>query len=303
MQFYILTNPEPDSPQDRRARIDVISADGSVFGDAPRCRACGRALGGKVWLPPYRIELETSGMYYGDLAFKGNDIVVSDRFVRVYQENRLTGLSEFVPVEIVKAVHRLGRPREERPEYFKARVSMSQTTVDQEASEMEWAPDGTDLGTIENTAWSPSEVECAVCLNRKGIFVRYKRMIIRPESWTGEDIFLARGGPTRHVISSTFKETCREHGMNGAVFIPAESEEAGWDHYPSDATRLQRILRDWENTSLTADARRDAYATLVFWITNDRSLRQKADFDPDTDFDPKIIESARSIIAAGLKRH
>jgi hypothetical protein len=215
MEFYLL-NRTPRGLQEA-ARTDVIAADGTKHGDAPRCDACGKYIGMRCWLPPYRVELDTWGRKFGDLAFQnvGADLLVSARFKRLYEEHELTGLISFEPVEIVN-VNRHRNLSGEPPSYFKAGVYRSQTLIDQTAAGLEWET-------------PPS---CEVC-GLGTTIKRWKGIAIRPETWTGEDIFLVRKMPGEDVITSPrFKAFCEVNEITNAVFIPAE--EYGHDFYPGE---------------------------------------------------------------------
>jgi hypothetical protein len=82
----------------------------TFVGDAPRCPRCGGPIGMRPSLPPIRIELETWGKRFGDVAIDaGNEVLVSERFKDAFQSVGLTGLSPFMPAEVVKAIARRGK--------------------------------------------------------------------------------------------------------------------------------------------------------------------------------------------------
>jgi hypothetical protein len=210
MVFYLL-NQTPTG-RNAAASIDALTADGTKYGDAPRCEACGDFLGMRPWLPPYRVELETWGSEFGDLAFPtADDILVSLRFKQLWEREGLVGLSGFEPVEVVK-VRRHRKFRGDPPPYFKAAVVLSRAVVDNVASAVE----------LEE------QPMCPVCQLGSGI-KRWKAIIIKPETWNGEDIFQLRwvGG---FYVTNRFKEFCEANDIKNAVLIPAE--EYGHDFYP-----------------------------------------------------------------------
>lgn len=188
MQFYVLRQPKPDSPEDRLGRSTAIKEEGSNFGDCVECPSCHSPLSMLKWLPPYRIELESWGKHYGDVADIGDDLIVSGRFVEVFTNSGLKGLTGFEPIEVIKVIHRRGRPKEPLPRYFKANVVRSATTIDQEASGFVWA--------------DKSKV-CPVCLFDD--LKRYRCLIVKEESLTGDDVFFPHGGKDRasaHLVTS-----------------------------------------------------------------------------------------------------
>jgi hypothetical protein len=100
-------------------------------------------------------------------------------------------------------------------------VSRGRTAIDLAASGFEWLEPPT----------------CPEC--RSAIIVRWQRVVIEEETWTGDDIFIARGLPGTYVVSERFKGVCDEHHIKNAVFVPAESY--GHDFYPGmkDPSELQ----------------------------------------------------------------
>ncbi len=71
---------------------------------------------------------------------------------------------------------------------------------------------------------------CPVC--HKATIVRWKRLIVKDGTWTGEDIFRPRGMSGTSMVSQRFKDACELHGIKNAVFEPAET--SGHDFYPWD---------------------------------------------------------------------
>jgi len=221
MEFYVLETPKPDSAEDRAGRIDAIAEEGFNVGEAPCCARCGRFLGMLTWLPPYRLEIETWGRRYGDVARTGDDLIVSERFKEAFQNAGLIGIKNFEPVEVSKITHRRGKPSETMPRYFKATVVRSPTTVDQDAS---------------GCVWEDESKVCPECLFGK--LKRYKRLVIKQETWNGEDVFFPRGGHGP-IVSERFRSMFFDHELLGVVFIPSESEDAGYDSFPWEAATNQ----------------------------------------------------------------
>ena len=218
MKFYVLETPKPDSPEDFAGRIDVMKPDKGVNrGPAPTCPRCGRVLGMMTWLPPYRIGVETWGRRYGDVARTGDDLIVSDRFKKAFEERGLRGIKDFEPVEVIKVTHRRGKPKEPMPRYFKGSVAFSPTAIDQKAS---------------GYVWEDESRVCSECqFDRLADVKRYKRLVIKEDTWNGDDVFFPRGG-RRVMVSERFRSMFHEYQLLGAVFIPSESEEAGRDRCP-----------------------------------------------------------------------
>jgi hypothetical protein len=133
-------------------------------------------------------------------------MIVSEQFVLAFQDCGLNGLSPFEPVEIVKVIDRGGRPNQPFPRYFTATVTLSPTTVDQQASGYVWADE--------------SKV-CPACLFDR--LKRFARIVIKEETWNGDDIFYPRGG-TRLMVSERFKAFCERHAFLNVVFRSPDQE-------------------------------------------------------------------------------
>jgi len=214
MKFYVIDQPKAGSPEDRFGGTDAVMEEGTNTGEAVRCPACDRPLSMLKWLPPYRIELESWGKHYGDVAKIGDDLIVSERFMQVFSSCGLKGLVNVESVEIVRLVHRRRKPKEPLPKYFKATVVRSQTTIDQEAS---------------GYVWGDKSKVCPECLF--DTLKRYRTLIVQAETWSGDDVFFPRGGHGP-LVSERFKTAFSDQGLKGAIFISADSKEAGYDSFP-----------------------------------------------------------------------
>jgi hypothetical protein len=215
MKYFVL-NHAPTGKHEV-ARVDVLAADGTIYGDAPRCDACGKYIGMREWLPPYRVELDTWGREYGDLAFigVGSEVLVSRRFVELWKREGLVGLNGYEPVEIVKIRHHR-KLRGDPPQYFRALATRGRAVMDQAASGFEWEEAPT----------------CVVC-QLGHLIKRWERVIIDEATWSGEDFFVPRGLATL-ITTERFKRFCEADNIKNAVFIPAE--EYGHDFYPWERT-------------------------------------------------------------------
>jgi hypothetical protein len=194
------------------------SEDKAVQGEAARCPRCGAFVSMLSWLPPLRATLQLYGTTFGDFAFMGgsDDFLVSQKFRDVYHGYGLTGLSGFEPVEITKTTSRRKKKLPQPPAYFRVCAEYGQTALDLAASGFEWLEQPT----------------CPVC--QTATIVRWKRLIVNPDTWHGEDAFRPRGLSGTTMVSQRFKDACELNGIRNAVFEPAES--SGHDFYPWDKT-------------------------------------------------------------------
>ncbi len=195
---------------------DALQTDDAVIGEPPRCEACGDPIGMRAWLPPLRVNFWVCREGYCDLVYPTNDdILVSLRFKKIFEHEHLRGLSSFDPVELAK-VRPKRRAKEPPPAYFRARVCRSQAVLDKVASGYE--------------AREPGPT-CPVCLVGPPIS-RWKGIVIKEETWPGEDILHPRGGSGHIIVSERFKQICERHAVKNACFVPAE--EYSGDFYPAE---------------------------------------------------------------------
>jgi hypothetical protein len=181
-------------------------------GEAPRCPKCNCFVGSLPVLPPVHVELELFGHYFADVAFTGDQLLVSARLREAYIESQFSGLSSFYPVSVISAKSRKRKLRNECPIYFLAYVSNGRAAVDTTVSGFEWEAE-------------PSCLEC-----REGMIKRWSRIVIEPGTWDGKDVFRPRGLSGTILVTERFRDMYIGHGFRNGVFIPAE--EFGHDFYP-----------------------------------------------------------------------
>jgi hypothetical protein len=210
MRFYVLEHPT--DPVDD-ALTEFHAAAGTKRGDAPWCPRCGNPIGMLTRLAPIRAELETFGKRLGDMAFGvSNDVLVSERFRDAFISSGLSGLSGFLPAQIVKVIARRGRISSPMPNYFFAMPGRSRAAIDDRASGIDYI----------DKRWS-----CEEC--RIGSMKRLRRLVLEPGTWSGEDVFIARGLPGTIVTSERFKEFCERNAFTNCLLIPGERYH--FDHY------------------------------------------------------------------------
>jgi hypothetical protein len=210
MQVYVLDRPKA---KDSDARTDFLDDDQSKVGPAPRCPACGSAIGSLPRLPPWRAELKLWGRRFGDLAFgPGMDVLVSARFRDAFLRSGLTGFSGFAPAEIIKVVARLRNIPMPPPSYFVAVPGKSRAAVDDRASGLDY-----------EKRWT-----CKEC--RTGSMMRLRRLVLEPGTWSGEDVFIARGLPGTIITSERFKKFCDTLAFTNCVLI--EAAHYHFDFFP-----------------------------------------------------------------------
>jgi len=211
MNFYVLIDPRDISGP---AVTNFGKADPVNRGEAHRCSVCGSYISALPWLPPYKAELEVWGKEYGDIAFMpgGNELLVSARFADLYKAEGLTGLSGFHEVEIMKVIRRGGSHlNAPPPRYYCVSIIRSRAAIDLTASEVIHA----------------KPVTCNEC--RAGSIKRWSRIVIEENTWSGEDVFEARG-LVEIITSERFKEFFVRNRVNNGVLVNAA--EYAHDFYP-----------------------------------------------------------------------
>ena len=189
---------------------EMLEADPLILGDAPRCEVCGLYSGGRPWLPPHRAELTLRGSHWGDFAFRGDggeDFLISERAAELYRGEKLRGLSGFEQVDIARAKG----TDEEPPPYLHVAVGRSQAAVDERGSSL----------------IRPEPPTCQRC--RSAGLEAIHGFALEPSSWSGEDVFFARGLTGVVVVSRRFRDFVHSHALTNVRLTPTESYE--WDPY------------------------------------------------------------------------
>ncbi|MEW6536828.1 MAG: hypothetical protein AB1454_14555 [Candidatus Auribacterota bacterium] len=216
MNFFIFVNPMNTNIE---GVTDFLRGDSINTGRLPnalKCDVCGKLLGSLSWLPPYTAELEFWGREVGDVAFgTAEGFLISERFKESYEQTDLKGLSGFEKVEIVKMKRHKRKHPELIPNYYYVRVPITKAKIDFEASELEYEGDPV----------------CPGCNSgKRGITKRVQRVILENDSWSGEDIFIARGLWGTFLTTERFRDFYLSNNFKNGVFIEAENYH--FDFYP-----------------------------------------------------------------------
>ena len=192
------------------------------------CPTCKRSIGPLRWQSPFRVELVVYGKSYGDIVdASGRDWLISDRLRELIDTHRISGLEGFEPVEIARIVskNRIAQSLGDPPQYFRVSPQLGSAAIDQIASEF---------------VREPPEF-CQSCRLGSGIIKRWKRIVFEPSTWTGEDVFIARGLPGSCFTSERFRDMCLTNNVTNAVFTIADKY---WhDFYPwENQERAREVL-------------------------------------------------------------
>jgi len=212
MTFYVLEAPKSDQSD---AETICLDAEKTQMGTAPRCPVCGAAVGQLRPLPPRQIEVALGGRRFGDLGFGlGTELLVSERFRDAFVKSGLTGLPVFTPAEIIGVIARFGKIPTPIPSYFVAAPARSRAIIDDRASGIDYSQ-----------RW-----KCKEC--KSGMMMRLRRLVLEPGSWSGEDIFIARGLPGTVITSERFKQFCDRHSFSNCFLVDADRYH--FDFFPND---------------------------------------------------------------------
>lgn len=179
-----------------------------LVGEGNNCPVCGGPIGPLRWLLPHRIMLSSAKPEkWGDFVWgAGFDLMVSARFKAVYEAEGLTGITVFYPsAEVVRVGRRkTGDIPPSLPAYHLVEVMWNGANLDDTAS-----------GVIRKK----KKTECGFC---RGAPTSFERAVLDQSSWTGADIFEARGLYGDIVVTERFKQMVENHRLRNALLIPAE---------------------------------------------------------------------------------
>lgn len=206
LRFFVLTD-------DMHGRHDTksLTAEPDNSGDAPRCPQCGRFIGMRTWLPPYRVELQLYGEEFGDFVeCTGYDFLISERFAEAFKAERLTGLLGFHPVELARVLRKRKKSKAAlAPRYLAVTACFGRGAVDETRS------------LIRRN----KPVTCDEC--RSTGVDSIHGFALEPGTWQGEDIFRPRGEQGSIFVSERFAEFVRRHGLTNMKLTPIE--DYVWD--------------------------------------------------------------------------
>lgn len=199
-KFYLL---------DRQDAVTNSTTDFYIVGEintgsAPSCDLCGQPSGLLSWLPPYVVRIRGFGDIYGDISFGGGvDFLVSENFRTMYESNNFSGLQGFEPVTVVSATLKKKKKTVLHPNYFHVRACISNACVNDRASGIE----------------RETGINCPGCGG--GSVKRLARIVLTVGTWSGEDVFYARGLPGCVLVTDRFITAYRKAGLSGGNFIDA----------------------------------------------------------------------------------
>ncbi|HSP79461.1 MAG TPA: hypothetical protein VLQ93_13075 [Myxococcaceae bacterium] len=204
-RFFVLEDGAGGSHDTEFTRL------GDNVGEAPRCPQCGDIIGKRSWLPPYRVTLELYGEDFADfIKGFGPKLLVTERFADAFRAEGLTGFQGFQPVDVAKVRRQRHRPKPPNvPRYFYVTPAFGSAAVDEAHSRIQRS----------------EPISCDWC-RMTGVDA-IQGFALEPESWSGEDVFIARGLPGTLIVSERFARFAAAHGLTHMRLTP--TEQYAWD--------------------------------------------------------------------------
>lgn len=181
------------------------------LGVGPDCPACGGPVGPRTWLPPKHSHFGagTRTRQAGDLVFGTTPpFLASQRFVQAWDEEGLTGVDRWDPVQVK------GR---KAGEWFHPVLPPPTVRADFERMEIEWKQRPT----------------CEVC--RRGYSTGHAGLGIQSGSWEGQALFGLLDFPGVTVVSSDFRRWAESNAFENIEFVPVD--EYGYDDLRGELRR------------------------------------------------------------------
>jgi len=217
MSFYIsddLTEVATLVKENPNARYfgkwcDALAVD-ELIGDSEKCPVCNRHVSMLKWLEPRKIKL--SNTRYPDRlkSWLPQSFVISERSKEAYEQEGLTGIKLFTPVEVVK-VSRMKKDSPASFNYFSAEIAYtSNVRVDVANSEI--------IG--QNDDW-----QCALCNPFGSTRDQIIKISLDASNWQGEDIFKVYSLGV--VYSQKFYDLVQKHNLTNFNLVPVSEYQRG----------------------------------------------------------------------------
>lgn len=203
MNFYVL-NSEGGRFGTKWAYGEVVEP--VRYGTSRKCPVCGEAISGKEYSPPHFIQVSSAkSEKWGDFLWgAGFQLMVSERFRQMYSQKNLRGIESFYPpVEIVRAGRKKhGDLPDSLPTYQLVQIIWNGANLDDAKSHV-----------VRNS------FDCAFC---RGDVKSLQPIVIEQDSWSGADIFIARGLNGTILVSERFKQAAEADNLRNIWLIPVE---------------------------------------------------------------------------------
>jgi hypothetical protein len=170
------------------------------------CPICGAQMGMLRWLPPHYLKLSSAkpekwGDFLWGTVFP---MMVSSRFKALYEVEKLSGITKFYPPATIVRVGRkkTGDLPPDLPVYHLVEIVWNGANLDDELSRV--------------------VRKRVTCEYDRGAVEVVEEIVLEAGSWTGADIFEARGLPGRILVSDRVRRVVEQHNLTNVLLIPIE---------------------------------------------------------------------------------
>lgn len=174
-------------------------------GDSDKCPLCGRNVSMLKWLEPRMVRL--IGTNYPDrlASWLTEPLVVSERFVNAYIKDSLIGISEFIPIEIVKS-QKSKESVKQPPKYYCAEIGFDKSVyIDIDQSII--------IG--QKYDWS-----CPLCNPFGTTIDKIVKVVLNTKNWSGKDVFKVYSLGT--IVSQKFYDFVSKYEFTNISLTPIE---------------------------------------------------------------------------------
>jgi hypothetical protein len=182
--------------------------------ECPRCPFCGGSVGSLYWLPPYEIILKQP-RHVGDfvLGAGGCDLLVSERFMKLYEHEKLTGIDEVLPITVVRMGTSKKSTTLKAPKLYGLYLQHTRTQLKYEEMGITWGN-------------PPKADYCTLCGpgggGKNGWWKSRERIVVDSTTWKGEDLFYAINHSGTILLSEKAAQLVKSYGLTNASVIPCE---------------------------------------------------------------------------------
>ena len=180
----------------------------------PSCPACARPIGRLPWLAPHEVQLKQPRRV-GDFVSGagGSAFLASERFVEAWQDSTLSGIDRLLDITVVRMGTTASARSLPRPHLHGVTPVHSMTRVDYTKMGVQWSV-------------HPDRAYCRTCGpgggGLGGIARSWQRIMVDPQSWTGDDMFFAINFPGTILLSESAAAFIEHHRFSNAQLIPAD---------------------------------------------------------------------------------
>lgn len=184
------------------------------YSSALLCQACNRPISSKRWLEPYEVILKQSRNIGDFLTGAGGcDFITSEKFLNICSDYELKGIDKIYPI-IVKKMGTTKKAKEySLPVLYGVDIKHTRALVDFDKMGVVWGS-------------APPPDYCRSCGpgggGRNGNWKRIDRIVVKQETWAGEDMFIAANLAGEVILTSKAAKIIRGSQLTNVSVVPCE---------------------------------------------------------------------------------